>query len=531
MRTGPEQRGWHDEDVGSYHYRVFGELTVVDDEGLKQGVTGRNAQVLAVLLAAYPSPVTTDRLIEEVWGDEPPKAPETALHTVISRLRGLVGNDLVTTPHGYRIDAGSVDFVEFEEAAKRARMTEDLTDLEAAATAWSPDPFAGFDDLPSVRLVTERLGRVRERLTIDRLAKLVDRGRARDAIVDLGAEVGANPFNEETLALYMRALDGTGRKPEALAAFREYERLLAEETGLEPSANLRELEVAILTDQMEPVEAPRRSLVPLELEIGYVGLGDGRKLAVGQTGSGPPLLVHPGWLSKLDTITAGLDLRTPLWAELALHRRVVLFDRAGTGLSRAAAGEISLESSVAEVASVMRTMFDEPVPVLAGSAAGPLMIRAATTNPGLISHLVLFGTYASGPATFVPTVSDSMVALVRASWGMGSRVLTNLLFPNAPAEVREAFSTQQRTITDAETAAALLRLMFDADVSEDLPQLDVPCLVIHYRGDNAIPIRGGEQLAQGRSNSRYLPMDGSTHYPVPGDEPRIAQAIEDFLAL
>lgn len=73
--------------------------------------------------------------------------------------------------------------------------------------------------------------------------------------------------------------------------------------------------------------------------------------------------------------------------------------------------------------------------------------------------------------------------------------------------------------------------MFDVDVSADLAELDIPCLVVHYRGDKAIPIWGGEQLARGIPGARYLPIDGMTHYPLPGDEVRIAKAIEEFLAL
>lgn len=514
----------------SNRYRVFGELTVIDESGTEHHVAGRNADVLAVLLAALPESVSADRLIDEIWGERHLEAPEITLHTAMSRLRKVVGNDLVTTARGYKLAPKSVDYIEFEKLVAKADATGTLADATAATEdAWKSAPFSGFDDLPSVSIASERLRQLQQRVNFARLEKLLEEGHAPEVIAELKAVVDANPFDEEALGLYMRALDSAGRKREALATFREYEALLAEESGLEPSARIRELEVAILTDQLEPVEAPDRPLVPLDLQISYVTVLGDTKIAVGRSGSGPPVFIHTGWMSKLDMIASGLDLRTPLWGTLTESHEVILFDRAKTGLSRDNDVEISFENGVEEIGAVLKATLNEPAPALAGSAAGPLIIRAALDNPGLFSHLILYGTYASGPATFPPAVANSMVALVRASWGMGSDVLTNLLFPSAPIEVREAWASRQQTITDSETAALLLRQMYDADVSVDLHRLDIPCLVIHYREDKAIPIRGGEHLARDIPNARFVPLEGMTHYPLPGEEPKVVERIDQFL--
>lgn len=187
--------------------------------------------------------------------------------------------------------------------------------------------------------------------------------------------------------MYMLALNAAGRKPEALRAFRTYEKQLAEETGLEPSAKLRELELGILTDHLEPLPARSQPLVPLELRITYPSLAGGRTLAVGRAGSGPPLLVHPGWMSRLDMLATGHDMRAPFWAELSRRHELVLFDRAETGLSRDAPVDPSLEFGATELGAVLANTFDEPVPVLAASAAGPIAVRAASADWVALSEI------------------------------------------------------------------------------------------------------------------------------------------------
>lgn len=327
----------------------------------------------------------------------------------------------------------------------------------------------------------------------------------------------------------MKALYKAGKKRTALAAFRRYEKELAAETGLEPTTAIRELELAILTQQLDKPEPISRPVTQLDLAIRYIDLDNGQQIAVGSAGSGPPIVVHPGWMSKLDEIAAGMDMRTPMWAALAETHEVTIFDRAGTGLSRPARGEMTFEASTQELAAVLETIFAEPVPIWAASGAGPIAIRTAVERPDLVSHLILYATYASGPATFPREVADSMIALVRSSWGMGSEVLANLLIPSGSLEIRDAWAQLQHDMADTETAARLMRQFYDADVSGELHRIDIPCLIVHYRDDKAIPIRGGEQLARGIPGAKYIPLEGLSHYPLPGQEQKVVELIDSFL--
>lgn len=525
--------GFTSADLGSdvarsNHYRLFGALTVVTPDGSEHELRGRNAAVLTMLLTSLPDAVSTDRLVDEVWGDKPPRAPDTAVHSVVSRIRSIVGDDLVTTPIGYRIDPRSVDTQQFEEAVQHARASGKLADYELASARWTGEPLSGFHEVPSIVLAAERLKRLRHRSEMERLELLTEQQASR-AADELTVFVERDPYDEEALRLQMRALNAAGHKPAALAAFKRYESLLAEETGLEPSVQIRELELAILVDELDPPAAPSRPTAQLGMTIEYLTLEDGRRIAIGRAGSGPLLVVHPGWLSKLDVVAAGLDFRTPFWAALSEKFELVLFDRHGTGLSRGSPDDLSMAASVAELRHVIRHVSKEPVPVWGASAAGPIAIRTAAENPELVSHLVLYGTYASGPKTFPQPVAESMGALIRASWGMGSNVLASLIFPGGSAETRAGFAQFQRESATREVAGALLEQLYEAEASTLLADLPVPALVVHYNGDKAVPITAGEDLARQIPDARYMPLEGTTHYPLLSDFERVIVAIERFV--
>ena len=502
--------------------------TVVQADGSEHVLRGRNAAVLAMLLAAMPDSVSTDRLLDEIWGDDKPKTPETAVHTVISRLRTLVGTDLVTTPIGYRMEPDSVDVQQFEDAVERARQSATLADYELARALWTGEPLAGFEDVPSLALTAQRLRRLGHRSELERLELLVGVQPSR-AADELTVFVERDPYDEDALGLLMRALNAAGRKPAALAAFKRYEKQLAEETGLEPSVQIRELELAILVDELDPPTAPSRPAARLAFSIEYVTLDHGRRLAMGRAGSGPPLIIHPGWLSKLDSVASGLDFRTPFWEALSKRFELILFDRYGTGLSQGTPEDLSFTASVEELKQVITHVGLGALPIWGASAAGPIAIRAAAESPGLVSHLILYGTFASGPKTFPTPVAESMTALIRASWGMGSEVLASLIFPGGSAEMRAGFAQFQRESTTPEIAASFLDQLYRADTSDLLADLSIPSLIVHYNDDKAVPISAGEELARTIPNSRYLPLEGMTHYPLVSDFDMIVAEIERFV--
>jgi pimeloyl-ACP methyl ester carboxylesterase len=111
------------------------------------------------------------------------------------------------------------------------------------------------------------------------------------------------------------------------------------------------------------------------------------------------VIVVPAWVSNLDVIADGRDPRSSLIEHLARNRRAITYDRRGTGLSGGTVRDFGVEASVGELEAVLEHL-DEPAALFAMSGAGPIALACAARSPERVSHLVLFGTYASGPKTF-----------------------------------------------------------------------------------------------------------------------------------
>ena len=207
----------------------------------------------------------------------------------------------------------------------------------------------------------------------------------------------------------------------------------------------------------------------------------------------------------------------------------MIYDRAGTGLSRASTLDSSLNYAVQELAAVVDAA-GPPVVLLAISQGGPVALRFAAERPEAVSGLVLYGTYASGPEAFPDKeIQRSLVSLVRAHWGMGSNLLADLYQPGARREVVAHIARLMRDSAPAEVAADLLAAVYEADASEVLGDIDAPALVLHYRGDRIVPFRAGEAVAAQLSQSSFTALDGAYHLPDVADLDRIEAHVTDFI--
>jgi len=167
-----------------------------------------------------------------------------------------------------------------------------------------------------------------------------------------------------------------------------------------------------------------------------------------------------------------------------------------------------------------------PVSLLAMSAAGPIAVSLAARRPDWVSSLVLFGTFADGPATFSdPRTRDLMVDIVRTHWGMGSKIFADLYRPGSGDEAGRHLARVFRESAPAEVAADYLRSMYGHDVSGLLSSVRAPALVMHYHRDPLIPLRGSQDLAAGLPHATFLPLDGRVHLPDSSDLEQLETAI------
>jgi DNA-binding SARP family transcriptional activator/DNA-binding beta-propeller fold protein YncE len=257
---------------GGVRFAILGPLEIRDDDDRPVSLgTGRQRMLLAILLLRLNEVVSTDRLIDGLWGETPPETAAKALQGYVSQLRkalapGRAAADgiLVTRPPGYliRADPEVLDAHRFERLLGEGRRALEAGEpKEAAATlrqalalwrggALSEFAYEAFAQDAIARLEELRLTAIEERIEAD-----LALGHHVGLAGELEALVGRQPLRERLRGQHMLALYRSGRQAEALQEYQRARRLLVQELGLEPGAALQRLERAILA-QDPSLDAP-----------------------------------------------------------------------------------------------------------------------------------------------------------------------------------------------------------------------------------------------------------------------------------
>jgi pimeloyl-ACP methyl ester carboxylesterase/DNA-binding CsgD family transcriptional regulator len=264
----------------------------------------------------------------------------------------------------------------------------------------------------------------------------------------------------------------------------------------------------------------------MEQEIRFCEL-DGRRLAYSTVGEGPLLVFGARWITHLEDEWELPDLRR-FYEALARTHRVVRYDRIGVGLSDRDAPPPSVESEARTLGAVLDECGDEPAIVFACSCAGLASSRFARDNPERIRKIVYFGGYAARDD--IPDATrDSLIDFVRTNWPLAAQMLAGLFAPHASGDEIAALSAHKRRAAKADVAAAFLELDLTANQRELLPQVTTPSLVLHRRGDRAVPIAHGRELAALLPNARFVPLGGDAHFPWLDDQRELHRALAGFL--
>jgi predicted ATPase/DNA-binding SARP family transcriptional activator len=320
-------------------FDVLGPLCVRSEEGALALGTPAQRSLLAVLLTSPNAPLSDDRLMNELWGDELPASARHLLHVYVSRLRRALGESpdgprITRQGGGYalRLARSELDSSRFEAAlAQGLELREREPDaaervLASAMRIWQGAPFADLPEPPpAVRehaafLEREHLealeawGEVRLRL-----------GHHRDLIPELAALVAQHPYNETLHGELMLALYRDGRQAEALETARALRRRLRDELGIEPGPAVRDLYRDMLLQArhlaLEPPEPPDNLPSPLTSFVGRAG--ELREIAALLAESRLVTLTGPGGIGKTRlAIEAGRQLRARFpggiwWIDLA----------------------------------------------------------------------------------------------------------------------------------------------------------------------------------------------------------------------
>ncbi|MFD8015755.1 BTAD domain-containing putative transcriptional regulator, partial [Streptomyces sp. NPDC059762] len=243
-----------------------------DGEALATGSPQQRA-LLAALLLRSGRTATAAELIDALWGEEPPSQALAALRTYASRLRKVLGAEvLVSESGGYALRTTALDLTRARElaadaeklraggdrAAARARLAEALDLWDGEVLASVPGPYA---DAQRTRLEEWRLTLLETRVDVD-----LEIGAHAEAVSELTALTAAHPLRERLRELLMLALYRSGRQAEALAVYADTRRLLADELGVDPTPELSRLQQRILQGDAElarPVEEQAPAAAPV----------------------------------------------------------------------------------------------------------------------------------------------------------------------------------------------------------------------------------------------------------------------------
>jgi DNA-binding SARP family transcriptional activator len=232
--------------------RILGPLEVLVDGEPVELRRAKQRALLALLLLSAGEVVSADRLIDELWGGQPPATAKDALQNYVSQLRKALGPDvIVTRPPGYVLDVESeqTDIGRFERLVAQGRDADVQTraaSLRKALALWRGTPLADLAYESFAGLEVARLEELRAAARADLVDAELDLGRHAELVLELEATIAERPFDERPRAQLMLALYRAGRQADALEAYRDARSVLADELGLDPGAQLRELEQAIL---------------------------------------------------------------------------------------------------------------------------------------------------------------------------------------------------------------------------------------------------------------------------------------------
>jgi DNA-binding winged helix-turn-helix (wHTH) protein/pimeloyl-ACP methyl ester carboxylesterase len=269
-------------------------------------------------------------------------------------------------------------------------------------------------------------------------------------------------------------------------------------------------------------------------EIRYCTTSDGVRLAYATVGTGPPLVKASNWLTHLD-----FEWGSPIWrhwyAALSLHHRLVRYDERGNGMSQRDVTDVSFDTWVRDLETVVDAAGLARFPLLGISRGGPIAIAYAVKHPERVTHLVLHGAFAAGlnhvgkPEQL--EARRALVSLMRLGWGLNNpafcKMFTCRFIPEATPEHERWFDELQRVSTSPENAARLMERDDNIDVRPLLSHVKTPTLVIHCDRDRAVPAEEGRLLAATIPGARYVSLPSANHLMLE-EEPAWSRFLDEL---
>jgi pimeloyl-ACP methyl ester carboxylesterase/DNA-binding CsgD family transcriptional regulator len=214
---------------------------------------------------------------------------------------------------------------------------------------------------------------------------------------------------------------------------------------------------------------------------------------------------------------------------LAERFTVIRYDKPGCGLSDREGADLSFDGQVSAALAVADAAGADRFHMFGASQGGHIAAAIAARHPERVGTLVLYGTCASGTDLAPAEVRKSVVALVRAHWGLGLKALAGAFVTDPTAEDVEAFARAQRASASAAVAAAMLEVYYNTDVRALLPQVRARTAVLHREADQGTRFELGREVAALIPGATLIPLPGSSHLFYHGDWQTVLDTMLGFL--
>lgn len=285
-----------------------------------------------------------------------------------------------------------------------------------------------------------------------------------------------------------------------------------------------------------PTQSATMAAIRPAQDVTFCRTADGVHLAVATSGSGLPVVKTANWLNHIE-----FDWQSPVWSPLigllSDKFQLIRYDERGTGLSDWKVDDISFDASVRDLETVVDRLDLKRFALFGISQGAPVSIAYAVRHPERVSRLVLCGAYVLGwrrrSTNAEITQREALYTLARHGWGQDNpafrQVFTSLFIPGGTPEQMQWFNDLQRVSTSPENAMRLFEARGDIDVSELLPRISMPTLVLHARGDARVPFDQGLRLAREISGARFVALESDNHL-ILSHEPAWQRFTEEVVA-
>jgi pimeloyl-ACP methyl ester carboxylesterase/DNA-binding SARP family transcriptional activator len=507
----------------------------------------KKTRALLGYLAVADRPVRRDHLISLLW--EVPDDPRGALRWSLSKLRPFTDTAgdcrLIADRDTVRIDCSTlrVDWRMMREAATGDIRQLPADRLEQMATLHGV--FMEGLELPACDGFQAWLTAMREevrRWQIILLRAATQRQDDPEQALDHARRwCTLDPFDAIARTSLIELLDRTGRRDEAAMQRDSGIRKLTEAELPVPPALFSAPRAPDKAGAEAP--APPAHVAPAPpagppQQVRFCFAADGTGLAWSSVGSGAPLVKTANWLNHLE-----YDWDSPVWrhwiSHFAGYRRVVRYDERGNGLSDWDTPEISFDSFVDDLASVVDAAGLDRFDLFGLSQGCAVSIAYAVRHPERVRSLVLYGGYAAGWRTRASAAEiamrEAMVTLTREGWGRDNpafrQMFSTLFFPKGDGSEVEWFNELQRICASPDNAIRLQEAFSTIDVRDLLPQVSVPTLVLHTTRDAVVPFSAGKELAARIPDAQFVPLDSDNHLLLESEPAwhRAGDALRGFL--